>query len=444
MIAREEILGLLRSMGIELPPKTKLSDAELDKRLSKALDSAQFLTRVVPAPPFDPTIYPPWFRTQSPKPVLEAIRRNNFAEATLVEMSQRRGIDNPFPLYTNAFMDLRQTLMTIGNACDRGMVPLVLQDKEQSSGICMRVLDVRQFDDRTPIVIVVFHHDLEDALSRGSFDWISSYVTGSAGHSASAMLNVTATVQEQLLLLRLLNQNKKRLVSSYKPKRASTESSFTLSFLLPVGPLGEEEIVKYNTNNGCSVCGEPAKQKCSRCSAVRYCDAVCQKEDWKIHRPLCNSLQGGKWQGLTFVPVDRPSAGLYGLRVNKYDTVADLQKRLDRMKEGVEPGPPPNTHGTTAFIVKVQVNSASAKGPAHSLFPSDPSQDGSFLFIYDQRRTIDVSVPRESVDAASFDAVRDVLREKGERGIKGFFWAIRTGEWALDICLDRFPEWQKW
>ncbi|KAJ6510595.1 hypothetical protein C8R45DRAFT_964605 [Mycena sanguinolenta] len=441
MISRQEILGLLRSMGIELPPKTKLSDAELDKRLSKALDSAQFLTRVIPAPPLNPNIYPPWFRSEPPKSVLEAIRRNNIAEATLVDMSQMRGV-NPFPLYKNAFMDLRQTLMSIADACDKGMVPLVLQDKGESSGICMRVLDVRRVDDETPILIVVFQHDVKDALSPGSFEWISSYVSGSAGHNA--MINVTATPQEQQLLLRLLNQNKKRLISSYKPKRATTESSFTLSFLLPVGPLAEEEMAKYNTNNGCAVCGEPAKQKCSRCSAVRYCDAVCQKEDWKTHRPLCNSLQGGKWQGLTFVPVDRPSAGLYGLRVNKYDTVADLQKRLDRMKEGGEPNPPSNTHGTTAFIVKIQVNSASAKGPAHTLFPSDPSQDGSFLFIYDQRRTIDVSVPRESAEAASFDAVREVLRAKGERGIKGFFWAIRTGEWGLDICLDRFPEWQKW
>ncbi|KAF7361426.1 MYND-type domain-containing protein [Mycena sanguinolenta] len=293
-----------------------------------------------------------------------------------------------------------------------------------------------------PILIVVFEHNLEEALSPGSFEWISSYVSGSADHST--MFNVTATVQEQQLLLRLLNQNKKRLVSSYRPKRAITESSFTLSFLLPVGPLGTQEMAKYNTNNGCSVCGEPAKQKCSRCSTVRYCDAVCQKEDWNGHRSLCNNLQGAKWQNLPFTASNRFGRNVYGVGFNKYDTVEDLRKRVDCMKASDEFTPPPNTHGTTAFIVKIQINSASAKGPAHMLFKGDPSKDGTIFLIYDQRRTVQVTVLREFSEAASFDAVRDVLQAKGERGLKGFFWAIRTGEWSLDICLDRFPEWQKW
>ncbi|KAJ6510607.1 hypothetical protein C8R45DRAFT_813993, partial [Mycena sanguinolenta] len=133
----------------------------------------------------------------------------------------------------NALLDPRRTLMAIADACEKRMVPLVLQDKDQPSGICMRVLDVRRSDDETPILIVVFKQDVKDALSSGSFGWISSYVSGSEGHNA--LLKVIATVQEQQLLLRLLTQNKKRFVSSYKPKRATTESSFTLSFLLPVG-----------------------------------------------------------------------------------------------------------------------------------------------------------------------------------------------------------------
>jgi hypothetical protein len=223
-------------------------------------------------------------------------------------------------------------------------------------------------------------------------------------------------------------------------------------------------MAKYNTNNGCSVCGEPAKQKCSRCGAVRYCDAgistvifrfpensrhlVCQKEDWKSHRPLCNSWQGAKWQGLTFVPANRPGANLYAFRFNKYDNVqhGDAQKRLDRMKEDETPGPPSNTHGTTPFIVKLQVNSSMAGGPAHTMFPvSDARQDETDFFIYDQRRTIEVIVLRDSsADVASFNTVREVVHAKGERGLKAFFWAIRTGEWTLDVCLDKFPEWQKW
>ncbi|KAF7328860.1 MYND-type domain-containing protein [Mycena venus] len=445
MLPRKEILGLLSSMGVDLPRKTKLPDTELDKRLSKALDSAQYLTRVIPTPPLDPTSYPSWFRDKSTKPVLEGIRRHNIAEATQFDASQMRGIDNPFPLYSNAFMDLRQTLMAIANACDNGMAPLILQDKGESSGICMRVLDVRQFDDQTPILIVVFQHDLKDSLSRGSFDWISSYLSGGAGR---AMVNVTATVQEQQLLLRILNQNKKRLISSYKPKRASTESSFTLSFLLPVGPLGMQDMAKYNTNNGCSICGEPAKQKCSRCGAVRYCDAVCQKEDWKSHRPLCNGWKDAKWQTLTFVLADDARPERYVFRWNKYDNVQhnDIQKLMDRIKDKKEgdQGPPPNTHGTTPFIIKLQVSSSKAMGPAHTLFAADPKNDGADFLIYDQRRTIEVAVVRASSDTAAFDSVTEVVQAKGERGLKAFFWAIRTGEWTMDVCLDRLPEWQKW
>ncbi|KAJ7302330.1 hypothetical protein DFH08DRAFT_1089806 [Mycena albidolilacea] len=442
MLPRKEILSLLSSMGIDLPRKTKLTDAELDKRLSKALDSAQYLARVIPAPPLDPTAYPSWFHNKSNRPILDAIRRHNLAEATLVDESRKRGIENPIPLYTNAFMDLRQSLMTIGDACDNGMKPLILQDAEHTSGICMRVLDVLEFDDQTPIIIVVFQHNVEGSLSQGSFDWISSYAFAPG---PCPLRNITATVKEQHLLLRILNHNKKRVVSSYNPNRAPAEASFTLSFLLPIGPLGAQEMAKYNANNGCSVCGEPAKRKCSRCGAVRYCDEACQKEDWKSHRALCNSWQGAKWQSLTFVAYPN---GMFAFRYNKYDNVQheDTHKRWKEIEENLDDGPPSNTHGTTPFIVKLQVSSSMAQSPGHTRVPEKSLHDGTSFLIYDQRRTIDVTVLREFSDAASFDGVKEVMRGKGPggRGLKAFFWAIRTGEWTLDVCLDRFPEWQSW
>ncbi|KAJ7640399.1 hypothetical protein DFH06DRAFT_1215894 [Mycena polygramma] len=330
------------------------------------------------------------------------------------------------------------------------MAPIVLQDKGESSGICMRVLDVRQFDKETPILIVVFNHDSQELASRASFDWISSYVVSG---EARAMANITATVHEQQLLLRLLNQNKKRLISTYNPNRAPTESVFTLSFLLPVGPLGMQDMAKFNANNGCSICGEPAKQKCSRCGAVRYCDAgnaVCQKDDWKSHRPLCNKWQNAKWQGLTFVSAHHPIPNAYALRLNRYDNVQhfDAQKRLDdAVKEHDNEEPPQapvNTHGTTPFIVKVQLNSSQAKGPAHTLFPSDADHDGSGMLIYDQRRTLEGTVLRGYPETTSFEAVAEVVKKRGDRGIKAFFWAVRTGEWTIDVCLDQAPEWQLW
>ncbi|KAJ7666874.1 hypothetical protein DFH06DRAFT_1086032 [Mycena polygramma] len=438
MLPRAEILSILSHMGVVLPKKTKLPDVELDKRLSKALDSAQYLTRVLPTPPLDPTSYPSWFDDKSNKPVLEAIMRHNVAEATAFNTRQMRGLDSdPVPPYTNAFHDLRQTIMSISDACDNGMAPITLQDKEESSGICIRAshsslihaLDVRQFDRDTPVLIVVFNHDADlGSLSRASFGWISSYVSGAAD---GTMTTITATAQEQHLLLRLLNQNKKRLSSAYKPKRPATETSFTLSFLLPVGPLRMKDMAKLSANNGCSICGDPAKQKCSRCGVVRYCDAVCQKDDWKSHRPLCNGWQNARWQGLTFVlahysPIHNSAA----LRMNKYDIVQhdDFLDINDHNGMG-PPQAPVNTHGATPFIVKVQINWL---------------QSNSDMLIYDQRRTIEVKVLLASSEPASFNAVTEVVKKRGERGLKAFFWAIRTGEWTIDVCLDHAPEWQLW
>ncbi|KAK3698060.1 hypothetical protein LTR37_017109 [Vermiconidia calcicola] len=33
--------------------------------------------------------------------------------------------------------------------------------------------------------------------------------------------------------------------------------------------------------------GENALQRCGKCRKVLYCDLVCQKEDWKAHKPFC-------------------------------------------------------------------------------------------------------------------------------------------------------------
>ncbi|KAJ7641528.1 hypothetical protein FB45DRAFT_359008 [Roridomyces roridus] len=445
-LARAEILSLLNSMGVDLPRKTKLSDEELEKRLSRTLDSTQYLTRVVPKPPFDPNAYPSWFQDKSNKPVLEAMSRHNVLEATMNHESRLKGIDNPVELYSNPAMDLRQTIMSIGNACDQGMVPVVVQDKDDSSGICMRVLQVKQFDKETPILVVLFQHDLKGAISPGGAQWMSSIVNSK---TTQPLLKITATIQEQQLLLRLLYANSKRLVSSYKPKRASTETSFTLSFLLPVGPLAGRDIAKYNTNDGCSVCGDPAAKKCSRCGAARYCDAVCQKDDWKTHRALCNSLQNARWKSATFVSADEPQPGLFSVRISQYDIVQhqDTQKRMEALFSNVNKGPPTNTHGLVPFIVKVQLQSSKAKGPAYPVMKelggTPPELDGKSFLVYDQRKTFEVMVFQDA-NSEVFDDVLKVIKSRGERAIKTFMWAIRTGDWTIDLCLDTLPDLQRW
>ncbi|KAJ7641527.1 hypothetical protein FB45DRAFT_358999 [Roridomyces roridus] len=438
-LPRAEILSLLSSMGVDLPRKTKLSDEELDKRLSRTLDSTQYLTRVVPKPPLNPDAYASWFQDKSNKPVLKAISRHNMLEANKNYESSLKDKGNPVELYSNPAMDLRQTLMSIGNACDNGMMPVVLQDKDDSSGICLRVLEVKQFDEQTPILVVLFQHDLKETVSQGSLQWMSSFAK-----AKQPVLKITATIQEQQLLLRLLYTNSERLVSSYEAKRASTETSFTVSFLLPVGPLTGRDLANYNTNDGCSVCGDPTEKKCSRCGAARYCDAVCQKDDWPTHRTFCNSLKNARWKSIDFCSVDQ--AGMYSMRINQYDIVQhdDMRKRAEASKASKIQEPPVNMHGLVPFIVKVQLSASNAKGPAYPVVKVRPELDGQSMLLYDQERVFEGMVNRRAADSEAFDDVAKVVKTKGDRGIKTFMWAIRTGEWTIDLCLDSLPDWQKW
>ncbi|KAF7305392.1 hypothetical protein HMN09_00791500 [Mycena chlorophos] len=397
MLPREEILELLRSMGIDLPRKTKLSDTELDKRLSKAV-RAQYLTRVLPAPPLDPSVYLSWFADASKPKLLKGVRRHNMGEATFFA----EGKGNPYALPQNALWESATNVYG-----GLGM----LQNKEDTSAIAMMVLEVRQF---------VHQHDVLNRISPSSININIAWLQEDIDNGRS-MVKMHATVKEQELLLRLLKQNSKRLAKSYQPLHRSTESSFTLSFLLPVGPLTAKDHAKYNTNNGCIVCGEPAKSKCSRCAASL-------------------NLAGGRPHMLS-------ESGKYqsSMTLTKYDIVRHHEKKriyTINTEELDENEPPENTHGTSPFIVKVQLNSPNARGPAYQIMP-DLGVEGRTMLIYDQRRTFEVMV-WAARDPVVYESVADVVRRTGERGLKTFCWAMRTGDWTLDICVDYLPDWQNW
>jgi hypothetical protein len=113
-------------------------------------------------------------------------------------------------------------------------------------------------------------------------------------------------------------------------------------------------------------------------------------------------------------------------RTNRFDNVQhrDMLKHTEKASDG----PLANMYGSTPFVVKVQLNVI----------------HGGDLLIYDRRRAFEVSVTKALSPPAAFNTIAEVVKTKGERGLKAFCWATRSGEWTVDICTDQLPDWQKW
>lgn len=124
-VTRSDLLYLLQSMDIQIPPKTKLVDVELEKKLCKTLDAAQNLSHVVPLVPFNPSTHPAWNISIK---TMDAVKRHNFGEASIAQEKRMRGVE-PFPLYQNPFTDLRQSMMHITKSWDEGRDTTIFKDK---------------------------------------------------------------------------------------------------------------------------------------------------------------------------------------------------------------------------------------------------------------------------------------------------------------------------
>mmetsp|Transcript_23192 Transcript_23192/g.32392 ORF Transcript_23192/g.32392 Transcript_23192/m.32392 type:complete len:138 (-) Transcript_23192:1250-1663(-) len=47
-------------------------------------------------------------------------------------------------------------------------------------------------------------------------------------------------------------------------------------------------IATANVSHKCSLCGQEATKKCSRCKMAWYCSVEHQKQHWKYHKKACN------------------------------------------------------------------------------------------------------------------------------------------------------------
>ncbi|RDX40254.1 hypothetical protein OH76DRAFT_1413095 [Lentinus brumalis] len=423
-ITRTETLQVLRSMRVEIPEDTKLSDENLEKRLCDALNAAQQKERL--SSPLDFDALAPWpvpregVADSNAKSVLAAVTRGNLAEAA---MNHARNSRTP-ELYIDPFIDLRQTVMSIANLIDQGIKWCIVQDNQREQwAINLRFASILEVDKRTP-AIVVLYRAFERSTALEGMRWVHAQSeTNSAPSRRGVLLDIKATPLEQKLLMMLLTLNRRLVPTNFKVDRHATESNYEVSVLLPLGPLDLAAMTKLSHNLGCAVCGERATSRCAQCQSVSYCGAACQRANWPQHKLDCRQLKGGRWHTL---PVHNGLQGMdniYMTTVNRFHNDFDAASRARKIDPNVVP---PNVWGDRVFIVKLQVGVVPGQYP--------------YMMIYDRKRSFEVFL-RSEEDVELFATFVGEMRGErgGHGGIKMYRWARRTGDWELSVCLDRVP-----
>ncbi|KAJ6488866.1 hypothetical protein C8R45DRAFT_993058 [Mycena sanguinolenta] len=411
-LQRHEVVEYLTLLDIELPARAQLTDEKLDKRLSLVLDSCQYISRVVPNPPLMPAVYPTWIDAPGAKLLNEVVSRTNPNEADVLGQLWKQGImmDITTALRMAPLTHLRAILLLIAMGVQQGCARFACMDQAKTSTLRIKVLEVRKFDSSTPIFIVQYQHYDRPGVYPG---WAQNL----AG----------ATLQQQNLLVRILRRNSKRILSTYRPDGMEIGNGFELSFLIPIGPLTLKDRGKHSTIEGCPNCGETAVdlKKCARCLGVSYCSRECQKNHWKAHRPICQSVSSGTWQKVT---VRRPKM----IHLSSAMIVGNPEDELG-LAEHLKPTPPENIHGAEPFLLKL-------------ILKCDDQDDRiPCILVYDRQQSFRLIIDSEENEA--FVLVSKVMDQKTER-VTDYptihCWAKRVGDWALSLCLDPLPEQPNW
>ena len=129
---RAELIKVLNEINISMPKNTKLSDALLRQRLKQALDALQAYTKASALPAKEPRSLPAW---PADRKLLGVMGRTSLYEKITGQQDEE--------LYKNVFTDLRQTVMSIGNAYDRGVRAVLVQDRVHKSCAIMLKVCVR-------------------------------------------------------------------------------------------------------------------------------------------------------------------------------------------------------------------------------------------------------------------------------------------------------------
>ncbi|KAI0634533.1 hypothetical protein C8Q77DRAFT_1073092 [Trametes polyzona] len=259
--------------------------------------------------------------------------------------------------------------------------------------------------------------------------WCQEQVSKNPPKLGDVGLNIKATELEQKVLLKLLSMNTRLLPQDYKPERQLFEENYRATVVLPVGPLGFEAMGRLNKDTGCDVCGKSAPRRCGQCQSASYCSQECQRVDWPTHKKTCRSLKGGRWCTVTFRPSPPGMEGMHIGFFNRYTGTSRPEDILASARVADPSVPHPNAHGTKPFLVKLQV---ALTGPARA----------TNMMVYDRQRSFSqVYVAREDDPATFAELAAEMSGPRGGyMGVKMYRWARRTGDWKLDICIDRPPE----
>ncbi|KAK7685082.1 hypothetical protein QCA50_011919 [Cerrena zonata] len=414
-LTRQEILHSLYSMGVELPPATKLPDEALNSRLDDAIKSCQELPDILPSPASSTlriTSLGDW--PSGRLKVAKAIDRANLGEVAQNSMLnpelQGSGVD--------VLGDLRYIVHGFADNWDQKMKAFFLNDPDdqQTLTIALRIVHIKRIDDSTPVLTVLYSTYTPEAVSLAEA-WDDEQADPATGQPPTYM---KTTLIQQKALLRILKFNSRYVPANFHPDRSALESDFKVSYIFPVGPLSFEALGKLNLDTGCAICGSRTVKKCSQCYSVGYCGPECQKQDWKNHKQSCVSVKGGTWRTIRVSSCLPGTSGMFASDMNQ---LASTRRPFGPMTQVDGTSPPPNIHGSRVFLIKLQFGS-------------------SHLYIYDRKKSMKCFFVKDNTNREVFDEFL-VEMQRSPRvmhdGLKMYRWAKREGDWDLSVCLDKLP-----
>ncbi|KAA1475903.1 ankyrin [Dentipellis sp. KUC8613] len=165
----------------------------------------------------------------------------------------------------------------------------------------------------------------------------------------------------------------------------------------------------------CDFCGktDDKLKLCVACHSARYCSRECQKSHWKVHKPACKPFTPSNTVTLKpsyhgtahMMPTATLNRQLLGIQA---DSPSPRQMRGSRQASTYP----------KSVIVKIQVPYALGASLEYqrSSFSSMP------LLVYTKKRDFVCQIRRED-DAAAYDRVTRIVKEKGVGSAKGYFAA---------------------